>query len=100
MPVVTVQNEALQFEVEADSNLLQALRKNGVSPYGIVSQYMPFLFRGADDVLVIEGRRNLSDPTEKEQRVLGVKIDENFRLASETVVKGDVEIHTAARIKI
>lgn len=100
MPVVTVQNEALQFEVEANTNLLQAMRKNGCSPYGIISQFMPFLFRGADDVLVIEGRRNLSEPTEKEQKVLGAKIDENFRLASETVVKGDVEIHTAARIKL
>src|SRR5262245_55760817 len=68
MPVVTVQNEALQFEVESNSNLLQALRKNGVSPYGIISQFMPFLFRGADDVLVIDGKRNLSEPTEKEKR--------------------------------
>lgn len=100
MPVVTVQNEALQFEVEENANLLQALKKNGCSPYGIVSQFMPFLFRAADDVLVIEGRRNLSEPTDKEQRVLGVRLDENFRLASETTVKGDIEIHTAARIKI
>lgn len=100
MPVVTVQNEALQFEVEENANLLQALKKNGVSPYGIVSQFMPFLFRGADDVLVIEGRRNLSEPTDKEQKVLGAKIDESFRLASETTVKGDIEIHTAARVKI
>ena len=100
MPVVTVQNEALQFEVEANSNLLAAFKKNGVSPYGIVSQFTPFLVRGADDVLGIEGRRNLSAPTEKEKSVLGSRLDENFRLASEATVTGDIEIHTAARIKV
>lgn len=42
MPVVTVQNEALQFEVEANANLLEALKKNGCSPYGLMSKFAPF----------------------------------------------------------
>lgn len=100
MPVVTVQNEALQFEVVANANLLEALKKNGCSPYGLMSKFAPFLFKGADDVLVIEGRRNLSEPTEKEKTILGPRLDENFRLAGETLVNGDIEIHTAARIKV
>ncbi|MCC6572751.1 MAG: hypothetical protein IT462_03080 [Planctomycetes bacterium] len=100
MPKVLVQNEALEFEVESNTNLLKALRQNGHSPYGMFSRFLPFLFRGADDVLVIEGKKNLTPPTDRERSILGQKIDNNVRLASEASVTGDVEIHTAARIKI
>ncbi len=100
MPKVLIQNEALEIEVEPNANLLKALRSNGVNPYGLFSRFMPFLFRGADDVLVLEGKRNLTPPTEREKAILGERIDHNIRLASEASVTGDIEIHTAARAKL
>lgn len=100
MPVVTVQNEALQFEVPEDTNLLEALRKQKISPWGMVSRFLPFLFPCSGDVLVIDGKKNLSVPTEREKSVLGKRIDGNFRLASEASVMGDIEIHTHARFKL
>ena len=100
MPKILVQNEALEIEVEANANLLKALRSNGVTPYGMVSRFLPFLFPGADDVLVLEGKKNLTPPTDRERSVLGQKLDHNLRLAREVQVTGDIEIHTAARIKL
>lgn len=100
MPKVLIQNEALEFEVEPNTNLLKALRDNGHTPYGMFSRWIPFLFRGADDVLVLEGKRNLTAPTDREKAVLGARIDHNIRLASEASVTGDIEIHTAARVKL
>ncbi|MCA8939444.1 MAG: hypothetical protein KDB07_06540 [Planctomycetes bacterium] len=91
MPKVLVQNEALEVELEDNENLRDGLARHKLSVYG---NWFGKVVRN-DKVLVIEGRDNLSVPSNKEVRKLGEEaIAVGYRLGSECQVTGDVQIHT------
>ena len=99
MPKVLVQNEALEVELDPDENLRLGLRRRGITVYDFAATRYLFNCRGHGlcgtcRVIVIEGRDNLSAPTEREVKKLkATAIDAGMRLSCQTQVTKDIEIH-------
>jgi ferredoxin len=96
MPKVTIQNEARTVEVPEGANLREALKREKVDLYFGLWAFLNCRGKGLCgkcDVVVLEGRGNLSGMTPKERRRAGT--DElTIRLACQAQVNGDVVINT------
>lgn len=98
MPKVVVQDEALIVEVNENENLRTGLARNKVSVYdGIITSVANCRGHGlcgTCKVIVIEGRDNLSIPSQKEESKLGAdRLAAGIRLSCQAQVTGDCEVH-------
>lgn len=98
MPKVLVQDEALEVELEKNENLRLGLRRQKISVYdGIITGSLNCRGKGLCGtcrVIVIDGRDNLSVPSERETSKLKEKgIAAGLRLSCQALVTGDIQIH-------
>jgi ferredoxin len=98
MPKVLVQNEALEVELNDGENLRTGLKRNHITVYdGMITKIANCRghgFCGTCKVIVIEGRDNLSAPTEKEIKKLKDEgVEAGLRLSCQASVTKDCEVH-------
>lgn len=96
MPVVFCENINRKLPAETGELLLDVLEREGVEVYHFPRNYkLPFLSNWFDAsfVEVKQGMGNLSETSGRERKRLKQK-PENFRLASQCHVRGDVTIVT------
>ena len=96
MPVIFCENINRKIPAELGENLLDVLEREGVEVYHWPRNYkVPFLSNWFDAsyVEVTQGMENLSDKNGRERKRLRYK-PENYRLASQCHLHGDVTIAT------
>lgn len=98
MPKVLVQDEALEVNLEQTENLRLGLRRNKVTVYdGVTFSILNCRGHGLCGtcrVIVLDGRDNLSVPSEREVKKLGDNgIKAGLRLSCQALITGDVELH-------
>jgi len=98
MPKVLVQDEALEVELDKNENLRTGLRRQKISVYdGVITASLNCRGMGRCGtcrVIVINGRDNLSVPSDREKAKLKDKgIAAGLRLSCQALVTGDIEVH-------
>ena len=102
MPVVTFHNEHRAHEVEAGTNLREAMLRLGVTPYrglSMVTNCRGHNFCGTCAVEIVDGKGGSPRSQDEEATLVGTLaiakvVDKNMRLSCQTIVTGDMVVRT------
>jgi ferredoxin len=103
MPVVTFYNQYRSHEVEAGTNLREAMLRLGITPYKgmtLLTNCRGHNFCGTCAVELIDGKGAPPRSQDEEATLVGSLaiakvVDKNLRLSCQTIVTGDMVVKTS-----
>lgn len=103
MPVVTFYNQFRSHEVEAGTNLREAMLRFGITPYKgltVLTNCRGNNFCGTCAVEIVDGKGAPPRSQDEEATLIGnlavaKVVEKNIRLACQTTVTGDMVVKTA-----
>lgn len=108
MPVVTFYNQYRSHEVEAGTNLREAMRHLGITPYSgltVLTNCRGNNFCGTCAVEIVDGKGAPPRSQDEEATLIGnlaiaKVVGKNLRLSCQTTVTGDMVVKTSPARKI